>query len=427
MLSIQIPEISSVAGDLSDGVFVGKINKVNPTAVLLGETLVPISQVLRKAVTASGAIWQDFSTEATNATTGDFAPFGSASDMSAGDAFYIRTANDEDVHSFYVQISTAGSGTWTLGLQEWNTATEAWEDVTGLNDTSLGFTAGAGIYQISYTSGAEGLVRIDDASPKYVWHRFVLKTFTSAVTAPILSRIWSANEVLKYKNVTTAHTSTDFSSLPSEILPRINDCLIMVFPNLAMGEDVVITRAASTNYTSTMLYLASDNTSKQFQGVSDESNMYQVAASSVERKRRWTMPTDWVSKTITDKDGVIHTGYIACMRITAISVEGPVAPPQVTCKARCFGDANTDGIKFFAATTIKAVSISRIGIPSTTAMVAQLLNLTTGKGSSITIPANTVSSLNVDIDDIVYAANDKLGFAYQSGNAIKDIEIILQT
>lgn len=60
MISLRIPEISASAGDLSDGVFVGTINPVNPTAVLLGETLVAISQVLRKAVTASAgyAAWK---------------------------------------------------------------------------------------------------------------------------------------------------------------------------------------------------------------------------------------------------------------------------------------------------------------------------------------------------------------------------------
>lgn len=427
MLSLRIPEISATSGDMNDGVFIGSINSINPTAVLMGESLVTISQVLRKAVTSSGATWQDFTTAATDATTGDFSPFGAVSDMSAGDAFYFRTLDNVDVHSLYVQIATAGVGSWTLGLQEWNTATESWEDVTGLVDNSNGFKAGVGVYQISYTGGAEGLVRLDDVSSKYIWHRLVLKTFTSASTAPVLSRIWTADNVLKYKNITTAHISTDFSSLPSEILPRINDCLIMVYPNLALGEDVVITRSASTNYTTTMYYLASDNTYKLLTGVSDESNMYQISASVTERKRRWTMPTDWVSKSITDKDGTVWTGYIACMRITAISVEGPVAPAQVNCKVRAFGNANTDGVQIFTATTVKAVSIPRIGLPSTTATVIQLLNLTTGQGSSLTIPANTISSLNADITDIVYAVNDKLGMAYQSGNILKDVEIILQT
>lgn len=426
MINLHIPEISNTAGINSDGVFVGSINQVNPIAVLMGETLVTISQVLRKAVTASGATWQDFTTAATDATTSDFAPFGAASDMSVGDAFYFRTLNNEDVHSIYIQLATAGIGNWNLKLQEWNTTTEAWEDVTGLVDNSNGLKASAGIYQISYTSGAEGNVRLDDTSPKYIWHRLVLKTFTSATTAPILSRIWTANDVLKYRDVTVAHTSTNFSSLPSEILPRINDCLIMVYPNLTMGEDIVITRSASMNYTTTMFYLASDNVYKTLSGVSDESNMYQIAASTTERKRRWTMPSDWVSKSITDKDGVVHTGYIVCMRITAVSVEGPVAPPQITCKVRCFGENNTDGVKMFSSTTVKAVSISRIGIPTTTATVIQLLNLTTGKGSSLTIPANTVSSLNVDIDDITYAINDKLGISFLSGGTIKDCEVLLQ-
>lgn len=92
MISLQISEISASAGINNDGIFIGSVNPVNPAAVLMGETLVSISQVLRKAVTATGATWQDFTTEATNATTGDFSPFGTASDMSTGDAFYFRTS-----------------------------------------------------------------------------------------------------------------------------------------------------------------------------------------------------------------------------------------------------------------------------------------------------------------------------------------------
>lgn len=424
MFSLSIPILGPTAGPGNDGVVVGSVAQSTPTAVLLGESLVAIAQVLRKDVTTTGTAWTDMTTAATDATTGDFQPFGAAANMSLGDSFYVRTLNDEDTHHFYAQIATPGVGTWTMSLQEWNVTTDAWESVTGLVDGSNGFKATAGVYKIEYTSGAEGLVRLDDTSPKYFWHKFTLTAFTSASTAPVLSRIWSAkHNALSYKNVTVAHTSTDFSSLPAHILPRIGDCLLMVHPGPSYGEDSVITRSASANYTTAQYYLADDLTLKPLTGVSDDTNMYRVTASATERKVRWTLPDDWSSKSVTDKDSVVHTGYITCMKITAISVEGPVQPPQVTCLSRSFGDANTTGVQVYTATTVKAVSISRIGVPSATAVVAQLLNLSTGRGSSFTIPANA-TSLNVDTTDLALAIGNRWGLSHVSGGTIQDVSML---
>lgn len=422
MFSQQIPVLNSTAGPGNDGVVIGSVNQSNPVAVLLGESLVSIAQVLRKDITATGAAWTDLTTAATDAVTGDFQPFGAIANMSAGDSFYVRTLADEDTHHFYVQIATPGAGTWTLGLQEWNETADAWETVTGLVDGSNGFKAAAGVYKLSYTSGAEGRVRLDDTSPKYIWHKFTLSAFTSASVAPVLSRIWSAKDTLAYKNVTVAHTSTDFSLLPTDILPRIGDCLLTIHPGPSYGEDSVITRSASANYTSEFFYLADDNTYKPLADVSDDANMYRVAPSATERKTRWTLPADWSQKSVTDSAGVMHTGYITCMRITAIATEGPVQPPQVNCKSRSFGDANATGIQVYVATVLKAVSIPRIGVASATAVVAQLLNMSTGRGSSFTIPANAVS-LNVDITDLALAAGNRWGLAHVSGGTLQDVSL----
>lgn len=425
MFSQQIPVFNSTAGPGNDGVVIGSVNQSAPTAVLLGESLVSIAQVLRKDVTTSGTTWTDLTTVATDAAAGDFQPFGAVASMSLGDSSYVRTLNDEDTHHFYAQIAVPGVGTWTVGLQEWNEATDAWENVTGLVDASNGFKAAIGVYKISYTSGAEGKVRLDDVSPKYVWHRFVLTAFTSATTAPVLSRIWSAKDTLAYKNVTVAHTSTNFSSLPTDILPRIGDCLLTVNPGPSYGEDSVITRSASANYTSELFYLADDNTYKPLTGVSDETNMYRVAPSATERKTRHTLPADWSSKSITDKDAVVHTGHITCMRITAIATEGPVQPPQVNCKTRSFGAGLTTGIKMYAATVIKAISFIRIGIPSVTEVTAQLLNMDNGKGSSFTIPANA-TSYSTAVVDLAIAANESLGMAQISASGDgKDISVLI--
>lgn len=427
MISIPIPEISNTAGINNDGVFVGSINQVNPVAVLMGETLVTIAQVLRKAVTSSGATWQDFTTAATDSTTGDFAPFGTASDMSLGDAIYIRTLNNTDVHGFYVQIATAGVGVWTIGLQEWSVVNDQWEDVTGLIDNSNGFKAGVGVYQISYTSGAEGLVRLDDASSKYIWHRLVIKTFTSATTAPILSRLWSADTAIKYRDITTPYTTGVFTTMPTEILPRVGDCLIFACSAATMGLDVTVTTAESTNFISTWKYIKSDGTYGTLSNVSDPSNGMTVVGT---HKIRFSIPTDWGSRSITDKDGVVHTGFIICRQTTAVSVENPVAPSNSTIKTKSLGTGNVSGIKMYQSAVVRAISIPRIGIPSATAMDIAVLNLTpsnlTNISSTVTIPTNAISA-NIDIPDLVFNAGEELGIiCLSSTGTIKDAEIILQ-
>lgn len=152
MFNQQIPLLGATAGPGNDGVVIGSVEQSVPTAVLLGESLVTIAQVLRKDITATGAIWANLTTVATDALTGDFQPFGAVANMSVGDSFYVRTLNDEDTHHFYAQIATPGVGTWSLSLEEWNETTDAWEAVTGLVDDSNGFRAAAGVHKISYTS-----------------------------------------------------------------------------------------------------------------------------------------------------------------------------------------------------------------------------------------------------------------------------------
>lgn len=428
MISLPIANISATSGEMEDGFFVGGVNKSNPVAVLMGDSLVNIEQVLRKAVTATGVAWEDFTTRAKDAATADFPPFGTASDMSIGDALYFYVTDGEECNRFYVQIATPGVGTWTVSLQEWDETADAWTDISGLNDTSNGFRAAAGVYEISFSHIKKGKTRLDDTSAKHVWHRFYISAFTSATTAPVLSRMWASTETKKYRNITASHTSDpdDFSSLPAEMLPRVGDEFIIVHPGPSMGEDIVITRSASANYTAQRYYLASDNTYKLLSDVNDASDNYRTAASTTERKARWTVPSDWTSKSVVDKDNATHTGWIESIRITAVGTEGPVLPPQVQCKSRSFGNANTNGIVMLSAFTVKGVSMPRIGVPSTTATVVQLFNLTQGQGASFTIPANATSA-NVDTADVTFAASDKLGMAYLSGGEVKDLLMILHT
>lgn len=67
MFSLSIPILGPTAGPGNDGVVVGTVAQSTPTAVLLGESLVSIAQVLRKDITATGTTWADLTIAATDA------------------------------------------------------------------------------------------------------------------------------------------------------------------------------------------------------------------------------------------------------------------------------------------------------------------------------------------------------------------------
>lgn len=430
MITFPLANIGPTSGEMEDGFFIGGVNKSNPVAVLMGDSIVNIEQVLRKGMTATGIVWDDFTARAKDAAASDFPPFGTAAEMSVGDALYFYVTDGEECNRFYVQIAISGVGTWTAALQEWDETADTWVDISGLNDHSNGFRSVAGVYEISFSHTKKGKTRLDDTSAKHVWHRFYLTSVTGTpTTAPVLSRMWASTEAIKYHDITTSHISnpTDFSSLPAEMLPRVGDEILIIHPGPAMGEDIVITRSASTNYTTQRYYLASDNTRKLLSDVNDASNNYRTAASITERQARWTVPSDWDSKSITDKDGNVHTGWIESIRITAVGTEGPVVPPQVQCKSRSFGDANTNGIVMYSPFVLKGVSIIRIGVPSATEVKGQIHNLSDkGKSVPFTIPADAIS-INVDVTDLNFAINSKLGGSYLSGGEVEDLVMLLHS
>lgn len=407
----RIPLVSPIAGTLNDGVLIGSILQSNPVATLTGQSLIPIIQVLRKDVTATGSTLTDITAAATDANTADFNPFGTNITMSLGDAFYYRVAAGLDTHDLYATIATAGVGTWGIKIQEYNVTSDAWEDVVGITDASNGFKQGVGTYKISYTTGAEGSIRLDDSSPKHVWHKVVISSFTSVSVAPVLSRIFTADTAILYATI-----------LPAEILPRVMDCApLIVVSGPTMGLDITIATPASPNYTIAWEYLADDNTYKPFTNVVDGTNG--LTASAGNYAVRWTIPTDWSSKSITDVSGVVHTGFILCAQIISVATEGAVVPPGITILARSFGTVLATGIYHPAATSYTGANIFA-GVPSATPQNISFANNINGKMATITVPANT-SLTHLDFSSaLAIGAGESLIPICTSGSA-QDYSIIL--
>ena len=429
MINLNLSFVSPSAGRNNDGVLRGRINPSQFIASFLASKIIPVMQVLREDISTNGTTLVDVTTAATDSTANDFAPFNTTVTMSDGDSFYFRTQNDADVQSFFVQVATQGVGTWSIDVQEWNTTTEAWESVAGLVDGSNGFRNALGVYRISYSSGAEGKVRLTaNQSTKFLWHRVVLKNPTVITTAPILSRIWVLGKVFNFTDISSATNSSNWVVLPTEILPVVNDFYcIFVHPGPPIGMDANVVQAESANFTTTKQYLASDNSWKSIPDLVDPSNMFHTLGNA---KIRWSRPSDWTSMTQTI-NGVAYTGYFERCIVTAIAVQGAVAPARISASSRALGEGNAIGI-VLTAQTLNYATFTIGSNNATVGTVFSLMNAESGKTSTMTIPITVDESADVSTGKItlstplVFAEGESLIVICSSGGALVACEMRLQ-
>ena len=151
---------------------------------------------------------------------------------------------------------------------------------------------------------------------------------------------------------------------------------------------------------------------------------------------RWAILTDWVSMSLTltsDTTGTVltRTGYLHRM----LPVDSNTSVVQTVGNAVVYfvklGSANSSGIPLNAG-TIDYLSYEIYGTTSTSDIVLELTNSTTGKMSTATITANRSSSFDdtnhkLDITNLAFADNDELMVFHLSGGNLSDIELRLHT
>lgn len=114
-------------------------------------------------------------------------------------------------------------------------------------------------------------------------------------------------------------------------------------------------------------------------------------------------------------------------RLTALASLALLAPSLTRSRVRAFGAANATGLRSHTARTIAGVTIGEIGVPSTQAVVAQLVNINTGRGTSFTIPANSLGPVHVDLNPtLALAAGESLLIGHVSGGTVRDLELHVQ-
>lgn len=444
MIDLMLPEISSVAGDASDGVIRGRVNQSLLTGLFSNVLLAGTLYAIRRDRSAGGTAYLDVSSLAISGTTDALEPFGSTAVMSAGDGLLI--ACEHDIKEIYVNVTTAGAGSWDgIELYDSSDGKKFNRLLANIVDGTNGFKA-TGIGRITFdhpSTTHQTFSPAPDDIAERKWLLIAPKNITSVTTAPKVSRIWIIHhdESITYNEYTStinaSLTSGDFTGYPSTVFPVIGTERLYIFPFLAYGMDVTIHRKSPGTTTLAAEYLASDGTWKSIPGWNDPSNGFQngpttLGGATTSHMIRWSVPSDWVSKTsnlaMSDGSTKSVTGYFIRLRVTAVSPLGPIAPTLYRGRVRAFGSANCSGIKAYTARTLNGLTVSRAGVPNTAATTINLINGHTGQGASVTIPANPSLPWSAEISpNLPLAAGQELLIVHTSGGTLRDVNVHIQS
>lgn len=424
-----IPVLSLTSGGNNDGALIGSVLESNFAGAFTDVHIADNVYVYRKDLTGSSFSFENISTAAGNDTTSDFLPFGTNTQMTAGDKFYLSC--DHEIEELFFKIDTPGVWTGTMTIKYSTDGQTASATVQGVVDDTNGFKAAQGIHKITFTKPTNivAFSPVPGDVPSKKWFVFE-PTITAVTTAPILSRVWihhSEDASIDMSSLINLDVITSGGGHPPTFFPIVDSATYYAFSNPAFGMERRIFRRQDNVRTRVVEYYANDNTWKPLQGWNDPSDDFRngpatQAATATQYSVRWTVPSDWSSKTLsftTSSGAVQKTGYFIRERTTAVSAYGPAQTTLSNVSARQFGDANTAGVVVPIATTIRAITLDEpLSISGTGENVIQIFNLTKGTSTSATIPATPTWPLNIDVTDISLSANDKYGVFVTSGSRV---------
>lgn len=425
--TLNFPVVSPIAGKAGEGILLGRIAASDMVAVVLESKILPLQKVIKEDKDGTSFTLVDETTAATNAAMGDFLPFGTTAQMNLGDAFYFYVDDNKDCAVIHTQIATPGVGTWEMGIQEWDATAGEWVDMAIPLDETNHFRAAAGVYRLGFTHDKKGSLKLHHTdAAKHVWHRVYLKSFTSATTAPVISRLWASELNYGYVDITNAiNNGTDPAY---EFLPEVGAHTDWIHPGPPIGIDVNVITAAGPTYTVERQYLASDDTWKPIPNLVDPSNGYRNTG---QHRIRWSRPADWVEKSYTFL-GQTVTGWVERRVVTAVATQGPVGLYQIQADSRSLGATNAQGLEYDAGATYKSATFSIGDNRATGSTVLQLINADTGATSTVTIPSAIDESSDLAAGkvllpaDFSLATNQSMLVMCLSGGPLINLELRLQ-
>jgi len=153
----------------------------NPTLHWLDTTAIT---AMGGAVADDGGVQTDETAEANSAAANDMTLLPVSPVI--GDAYYFGSDGMFDILT--VNIGTAGDWSGTYAWEYWDG--DEWLSVSGITDSTVGFTAGAGNYNVTYTCPSAWQTTTIQGMDLY-WLRFRVVAFTSIATQPLGTQSWT--------------------------------------------------------------------------------------------------------------------------------------------------------------------------------------------------------------------------------------------
>lgn len=430
-----IPELSATAGQNSDGFVIGSVKESLLEGAFESVTNCAIQKVYRVDTSSGATALYDVTAAATAFIANGWLPFGDALQFSDGDAFLVGC--DEEVQGVIVQQNNTATHNGTLKV--YDCIDGEWADnLIATSSPAESFKA-AGWSRVLIPDNAArvafrpGKFKVNGVVPpplKYIL--FKIDGVTSG-TPPSCSGIAMIRKTFKFGDHTT-HRNGDVTTAP----PVDNHYLWeghvtqWVFGNPAFGMEAYMGLASTSVSSDEHEYLAADNSWKLVQGWTNATSDFTVGPANIgdpiqKLPLRWSIPTDWASKTIefTLDDGstVTKTGYHLRERITSVTSYGLHANARYRLRARQFGAANITGVKVLTASTLRGLSFSQYGQRNTALINAEAVNMDTGAPAAFTIPALPDDPYTADFTDVSLAANQSWGLRVVSGGSIISADV----
>ena len=431
-----IPIVSPTAGDNADGFVDSAVLQTSLAASM--ETVENCNAADFKAYRldrTSGALQiVDVTVDALSGNANQFKPFGTSAQFSDGDEFII--ACDEDVQAMLFKVDTAAVHNATMTVYDSTDGIWATNSIA-FTDESTAFKT-TGWHYILLPDNASRVAWKPSSDPTLAiplkkYYRVRLDGVVGGNTPPQLSEITLIRKTFRWQDHTADDNgSTTVAPAAHQHYPWTGSIKTWAFDNIAYRIEVYMHLTQTNVISDTHEYLASDNAWKPMTGWSNSTNDFTVGPGVLGNPVQqlpitWNIPSDWASKAqtfiLSDGSSVTKTGYWIRERTTGVTSYGEHNNPLYRLRARQFGNANTTGQEIFSAKTLLGVSIIGMTEKNTATMECEVVNLSTGKASAFTVPANPTLPLNINVTDLAFAEGDKRGTRCVSGGTAKAVQI----
>lgn len=369
-LSLPVPNAIGVdKGAASDGVLFGAITPAAMAAVVGG---VHVAAAGVFAYTDDGGLYVNDSADFNDAGADDVQPLPAT--PAVDDAFYLGA--DETFSRVDLNVSTAGSGTWTVAYEYWDGS--AFVALSSVTDPTTGFSAGGtGINSLTWDMPVDWAKNTVDGVLKY-WMRVRVTAFTSVTTPALLAQGFVVQDELVDVDLTTEANEATADDVPvTSSYPTVGERLYFGGSSKFCKIKVVLGTSAVGTLTFTWKYW-NGSTYAAIPVVNDATVDFSAAPGTYFVS--FVPPADWVANTaLNGPDG--QAGFFVVAEVATAS--GSITVPLLTqVWTLPLTAAAADGILFPATQalfTIVIVNMSaQVASASGTDSHFILLNATTG-------------------------------------------------